>query len=230
LEAIEVFLRIFSVLLLVAVPWLASGEAVDAATDAALADVDDTPAYDLSDMDDILVEGEKTEIDPVMMGRIRYDHGRGARLYRAGKYEEALPYLLVAAKRGFKLSQARVSYIYHQGFGDIPRDAEAAIGWLGAAASPTSNPEIRNYFKRFRAGLPVEYHAVFDSIVEDYVARYGSKAVGMDCTNTRQAGTHISNLKCDFKDEYEFRDGLDDGSISEGISFQLPSFNAGGGP
>ncbi len=63
-----------------------------------------------------------------------YDaRGKGSCLYRRGEYAESFPYLLAAAKRGFKFAQARVSFLYQQGLGR-ERDTEASIGWLSVAA------------------------------------------------------------------------------------------------
>ncbi|HJN48877.1 MAG: hypothetical protein QGI68_06065 [Pseudomonadales bacterium] len=170
-------------------------------------------------IDEIVTEGVRPNIriDPVQMGRIRNDNGRGARLYRQRRYAEAFPYLLAAAERGFKLAQARVSYLYQLGLG-VERDSDAAVGWLGVAASRITSPEIRTYYKNFINHIPRERMPEVNAIVQDYTARYGSNAVGLFCSNTRWAGTHISRLKCDFKDEYNFRDVLDDESITAGVA------------
>ena len=150
-------------------------------------------------IEEIVVEEERVNFfDPVMMDRRRNDSGRGAKLYIRGKYEEAFPLLLSAAESGFKVAQARVSFLYQRGFG-VTADAEAAIGWIGAAASRTTHISILNYYNDFIGSIPEEHMPEVESIVADYVARYGSKAVGMNCSNARMAGTHISRLKCDFK-------------------------------
>ena len=69
----------------------------------------------------------------------------GSLLYRRGNYAESFPYLLAAARRGFKMAQARVSFLYYHGFG-TPRDTVAAVGFLGLAATPPTLPEIRRRF------------------------------------------------------------------------------------
>ncbi len=180
-------------------------------------------------IEEIIVEGRRDKINPIRMARVRSDNGRGSRLYRHGKYGEAFPYLYSAAENGFKLAQARISYIYQLGLGGVPRDAKAAIGWIGVAASPTTAPQIRNYFKKFMDHIPEKHMPQVSEIVEEYTARYGSKSVGLFCKNARLAGTHISRLKCDFKDEYNFRDGIDDALNVEGIeaSGQTASFVSG---
>lgn len=176
-------------------------------------------------IEEIVVTGVREDsLDPVGMSEIYNSSGRGGWLYRKGRYEEAFPHLLAAAERGFKLAQARVSYIYQQGLGGVERDAEAAIGWLGVAATPTTTPEIRAYYRRVLAHFPDDYRARIDEIVQFYVNRYGSTATRVDCENTRLAGTFISRLKCDFRDAPNYRDVLDSGD--------LPSFTPplGSGP
>lgn len=163
-------------------------------------------------MEEIVVEEERIkpfyEIDPVRMQRIRSDNGRGADLYAKGKYKEAFPHLLSAGESGFKVAQARLSFLYQRGLG-VPANAEAAIGWIGAAASRTTHQSIRNYYKKFLSNIPEENMPAVERIVANYVTRYGSKAVGMNCSNARISG-YISRLKCEFKDEYAFRNVFDD--------------------
>ena len=56
---------------------------------------------------------------------------RGKRLYNERRYADALPYLLIAGKRGFKWAQAMAGDIYLHGRGGVPRDIEEGMGWLG---------------------------------------------------------------------------------------------------
>jgi hypothetical protein len=171
------------------------------------------------DIEEVTVEGSRvdTKLNPVQMGRVRSDNGRGARLYRMGLLEEAFPYLRSAAEKGFKMAQARLSYIYQVGPGKIQKDPEAAIGWIGVAASPVTDPEVRNYYNRFMARIPPEDMPRVEEIIETYRARYGTQAVGMHCNNVRTAGSHISLLKCDFDHEFDY-DVLDLGEIELGIT------------
>ena len=70
---------------------------------------------------------------------------KGKRLYALDQIDEAFPYLLDTAQRGFKDSQARVGHIYLQGLGDVERDATQGVGWLGAATSRvdvSGHPEL----------------------------------------------------------------------------------------
>ena len=46
---------------------------------------------------------------------------RGGSLYDAGRYAEAVPYLTVAAERGFKVPQASLGDILLNGRGGVPR-------------------------------------------------------------------------------------------------------------
>ena len=188
-----------------------AAEDIEPPADETQAETTRTPANDDDAMPEITVIGDRISIDqmdPIMMGRIRDSNGRGAQLYRRGQFAEALPFLLTAARQGFKLAQARVGFIYRQGLGGVERDGEAAIGWLGVAATRTSNPEIIDYFKNLVASIPPAYHPEIDRIVAEYKEKYGSEEVGLHCSNTRRAGTHISRLKCDFENEWD-RDAID---------------------
>ena len=175
------------------------------------------PDLSTQPMDEMIVEGTAPDLNIVRITRIRYANGNGARLYRLGKYKEAYPLLLTAAKQGFKLAQARVSYIYQQGLGGIDRDAEKAVGWLGVAASPVSDLEIMKYHRRFMARVPETHKPQVDRIVEDYIAKYGNEANGINCDRTRVAGTHISRLKCDLYEETDWS-GFEVGDIEASIN------------
>ena len=166
-------------------------------------------------MPEIMVEGRRFrhQPDPVSMARVRDDHALGSRLYRQKRYAEAFPYLMNAAKRGFKVSQARVGFIYQQGLGGVPRNGAAAVGWMGVAATRQTSPEIANYYARMRTQVPEAREAEIDEIVARYVTDYGPEATGVRCDNERIAGSHLSTLRCDHEDEYNFRNGLDTGAI-----------------
>ncbi len=190
---------------------------VQAADEAALDTIAVQPADEPRPRDyaieEVIVTGERQQdINPVVMSEIYNSSGKGGWLYRKGRYEEAFPHLLAAAQQGFKLAQARVSYLYQRGLG-VPRDAEAAIGWLGVAATPATTPEIRDYYKRVMAHFPESYGPRIEEIVDFYIAKYGSEATRVNCENTRLAGTHISRLKCDFLDAPDYRDVLDSGDL-----------------
>lgn len=167
------------------------------------------------DVEEVIVTEQRLpdDLNPVRIQRIRDANGKGARLYRHGNYGEAFPYLLTAAKRGFKLAQARVGYIYQEGLGGVQRDAIAAIGWVGVAAASETTPEIRSHFKAMMKAVPETFRPQAEAIVADYRARYGGDAVGNHCENRRLAGTHISRLKCTFDDEFDFRDGIQTAEI-----------------
>ena len=177
------------------------------------------------DMEEVLVTEKPLDADdlkPIMMQRVRDANGRGARLYRHGRYADAFPHLLAAAKRGFKLAQARVGYIYQEGLGGVQRDAYAAIGWLGVAATHDTTPEILAHYKAMMKAVPEPFRPHAEEIVADYRERYGASTVGLHCANERLAGTHISRLKCVFDNEFEFRDSLDSAVIGDILAVPIP--------
>ncbi len=142
-----------------------------------------------------------------------YDaRGRGSCLYRRGDYAESFPYLLAAAKRGFKHAQARVSFLYQQGLGTA-RDAEASIGWLSVAAMGTTHPEIRNRFLEVWRQVPDQQRPYYQGVVDDYRAKYAAGRHRVTCDFAPKAGSHISSLTCRFADEANY---LDINAILEG--------------
>ena len=148
---------------------------------------------------------------------------RGGRLYKQHRFSEALPFLLAGARRGFKYAQARVGFIYQQGLDGVPQNPQAAVGWLGVAASSPTHPEIRNYFNRTWSRIPSEYHQTFQDIVDIYVERYGNRPNRVGCDLSHTAGSHIRQLTCRFEDEYLYQNFSLSDTI-EGIETMTGSF------
>ena len=124
----------------------------------------------------------------------------GAQLYRKGDYDKAFPYLQKAARRGFKMAQARISHIYLNGLGGIEQNVQAGIGWLGVAAERPTSPEIRRRLRDLRTRVPKDQRESFDKLVSAYRTKYDPDKIGVRCTNERSAGSHISRLKCDYSE------------------------------
>lgn len=125
----------------------------------------------------------------------------GGRLYDAGRYAEALPHLVAAAERGFKVAQASAGDIYLNGRGGVPRHVEAGIGWLGAAADAPTLTRIADYFKAVRQQLPADYIGTARVVVERYRALYGGETHRVVC---RRFGEVVEDLRCHFMDDPEF--------------------------
>ncbi|MXY53652.1 MAG: hypothetical protein F4Y86_14160 [Gammaproteobacteria bacterium] len=129
---------------------------------------------------------------------------RGRQLYLQHRYGEAVPYLRAAAKRGFKMAQARLGEILVLGLDDIDQNVGDGMGWLGVAASGTTMPSIRNRFNELHSHVPAQLHPKLASIVDAYVRAYGADATGVDCRRGKMAGTHISKIRCGFEDERRY--------------------------
>ena len=130
-----------------------------------------------------------------------YDaRGKGSCLYRQGHYGESFPYLLAAAKRGFKFAQARVSFLYQQGLG-TDRDAEAAVGWLSVAAFGKTHPEIRNSFREVWGRIPDQHRPRYERVVEEYRTKYASRLHRVNCDLSHKTGSYMHALTCRFQDE-----------------------------
>lgn len=131
--------------------------------------------------------------------RIYRDLAKGKRLYALDQIDEAFPYLLDTAQRGFKDSQARVGHIYLQGLGDVEEDATQGVGWLGVASTGQTSPGIRNYFNDIWKRIPETHVAYFEEVVEDYRSRYGEEATGVVCDLNRPLRSFVKELHCFFE-------------------------------
>ena len=151
----------------------------------------------------------RTPIPTVELIQATYEaRHKGGRLYRLGEYEEALPLLLVAARQGFKMEQARVGFLYQQGLG-TEQDVEAAVGWLGLAARGETTPEIRGRFKEIWARIPQARRSYFEEVIDEYEKRYGNEANRTACKNRMEANSLRRKriFECDFM-EAEFNGGI----------------------
>lgn len=180
--------------------------------------------------EELVVSGQRDRLtSPTQILRGYDARDMGAYYYKLRLYEKAYPYLLEAAQEGFKMSQARLGFIYQQGLGGVDRDWTKAVGWMGVAASRYSHPEIMNYWKDMKAKVPPEYEGIVAEIVEDYIDRYGSDASGVSCDINRPAGTHIAEMRCVYDDEIEYRDPGSDLGIP-GVEIDTSVGGGGGGP
>ncbi len=106
---------------------------------------------------------------------------RGKRLYNARRYAEALPHLLLAAKRGFKWAQAMAGDIYLHGRGGVPRSIESGMGWLGVASRPQTALVIRSYFDEAMSEIPASARPGIVDVVAHYRERWSSRDWRVSC-------------------------------------------------
>ena len=167
----------------------------------------DDPEYSRELIEEMVIRGRSTETPAMQEMLDSYiANQRGIYYYSLRLYKKAYPYLLQAAKEGFKESQARLGYIYQAGLNVVEPNWIEAVGWLGVAASPDSRPEIKNYFKRLYRRIPDERHELIDEIVAAYVAKYGSNATGVDCSMGFVSGSAIKRMRCFYEEEWKYRD------------------------
>lgn len=153
------------------------------------------------DMEHVIVTGERD--DTTEAERQAYlIHRKAMSLYHRGDYEAALPYLLAAAKRGYKDSQARLSHLYLHGLGGLRRSDRVGIGWMGVAAHGETTPIIRRRFDELMAAVPDRHMTSIKEVVEQYVAKYGQYEQTVVCEIAKHASTHIAKNRCYF--DYEF--------------------------
>lgn len=153
------------------------------------------PAYAQSDSD--LVPPE--EIENTYRAR-----KQGRQLYRAEKYEEAMPYLLFAAERGFKDAQTQLGQIYVQGRGGVKQDLVQGIGWLGVAASGKSDPRTRKLYEQVRENIPEEHNATVEKIVKQFIENYDGRRTRVTCKLESSAGRYTKESRCRFIDEANY--------------------------
>ena len=163
--------------------------------------------------EEVIVRGERDDSHQVVnletiMG-IYQSRLQGSILYRRQEYAEALPHLLAAARRGFKFAQARVGFILQQGVDGVPQDPQAAVAWLGVAATGDTHPEIRNYFKALWTKIPDQQRPALEDLIRVYNDRYGSRANRVTCDMSHKAGTWLKKLTCRFQDEHLYKIGAD---------------------
>ena len=137
---------------------------------------------------------------PAFMAEIYAAARHGGRLYDERRYAEALPYLLAAAERGFKLPQASAGDIYLHGRGDVERNVLVGIGWLGVAAAPATSRRIAGYFENVRAQLPDAHEGNAERVVEEFRARFGHAQHRVEC---RVFGNVVQDIGCRFRDDPE---------------------------
>ena len=129
---------------------------------------------------------------------------QGAHLYKRKRYKEALPFLLAAAKRGFKWAQASAADIYLHGRGGVPVDLEAGIGWLGTAAEPRTAHSIVEFYEESRALLPTQYTPeAVDAIVAGYRDQYANSQHRVACRSAAfdtSWSIRIKSVRCHFID------------------------------
>lgn len=163
-------------------------------------------------IEEMTVVGTRIKLTAAERKKVYQDLAKARRLYSQNQIKQAFPYLLRTAEQGFKDSQAKVGHIYLQGLGQVERDSEQAVGWLGAASSGTTTMKIRNYFMDVWERIPEPYVPYFEEVVEEYKSRYGERTTGVVCEMRRPLRSHVKQLGCYFEEDLpdRVRDGLDD--------------------
>jgi len=126
---------------------------------------------------------------------------QGRQLFRAKKYEEAIPYLEFAAQRGFKQAQVMLGEIYVKGLGGVKADLVQGIGWLGVAASGESDPRIRQLYESVRENIPKQHDDTVEKIIAQYTRNFDGRRTRVVCEMVQRAGTHGKLMRCRYLDE-----------------------------
>jgi len=148
----------------------------------------------------IIAEVEAKPLSHVEMLKAYEDHKMGNRLFNQKRYRDAYPYLLAAAKVGFKDSQARLGFVLLHGLGDIRPHHSRAIGWFSAAATGKTKPVVKRYFEMLMDQIPEAKLASIQQVVDGYQETYGRADPVVTCTKERLTRSHIKRLRCFFTD------------------------------
>ena len=179
-----------------------------------------TSATNEDGMPELIVSGERD--DSIEARRRTYlDHRKAMFLYRQGKYEEALPYLVKAARHGYKDSQARLAHLYLHGLGGLNRSDITGIAWLGTAADGETTPIIKRRYDELIAAVPVSHMKTVKDLVAEYVEKYGNIEQTVECDVAKHASTLISKNRCYFKYEFAVLSALEIAEMQEYYKDQI---------
>ena len=166
-------------------------------------------ASDVSTMEELVTSEVREEVlNAFTINDFHRINNLGSYYFRTKRYDKAFPYLLASAKRGFKGAQYDLGVIYVNGWGGIDKDVALGIGWIGVAASPRSTTSMKETYKDLMDQVPKRLKPKVQEIVDALTERYGSEATGVECMDTRVAGTHLRSFECNFEKEFEFRDAF----------------------
>ena len=149
-------------------------------------------------------DAERTDLVPAEEIENTYRaRKQGVQLFRAEKYQEAVPYLTFAAERGFKGAQMQLGQIYFRGLGGVEQDLVQGIGWLGVAASGNTNPRTKRVYETARKNIPKEHDETVRNIVETFIQNYDGRRTRVICDHARVGG-HTKTVQCRFIDESSY--------------------------
>ena len=103
----------------------------------------------------------------------------GIQSYQKGDYENALRLLKKPATWGYKGSQYTLAFMFLKGQ-HVPQSTLIGMGWLGVATE-VETEEWSEQYRQFYAAAPVQMKSEIDSIVNEYIRRYGMKAQNITC-------------------------------------------------
>lgn len=127
-------------------------------------------------------------------------HRKGNELYEKEQYAEAYPYLLKAAKIGFKDSQARLGFILLHGVDGVPPHHARAIGWLSAASTGKTKPVVKRYYEMLVSAVPSSHAELINKVATGYAEKYGRSEPVVTCRTARFTSSYIKRMKCFFTD------------------------------
>ncbi|MCY3813200.1 MAG: hypothetical protein OXH15_15500 [Gammaproteobacteria bacterium] len=153
----------------------------------------------------------------------------GKRLFVDGQEAAAWPYLQMGARYGDVDSQFWAASMLGRGE-HVPQNWTEAVGWLGVAADGHLKPDATKMLRETKESLcdgRDECGEQFDTVVAEYVRRFGRESGGMACRRAMgQRGVGVSSLRinrgsrrvdCVFPRLFRARGVLDDVNLEAAI-------------
>lgn len=153
----------------------------------------------------------------------------GKRLFVDGQEAAAWPYLQMGARYGDVDSQFWAASMLGRGE-HVPQNWTEAVGWLGVAADGHLKPDATKMLRETKESLcggRDECAEQFETVVAEYVGRFGRESGGMACRRAKgQRGVGVSSLRinrgsrrvdCVFPRLFRARGVLDDVNLEAAI-------------
>ncbi len=117
------------------------------------------------------------------------------KLYIEEKYVEAFPKLVELSQWGIKKAQMLLGDMYIVG-----RHGEQStirgLAWLGVANEAKSEKHAKKLFKEVYAQLNEDQKKYVDTVVEQFIGKYGKVAQNYKCRKRTTVGSNIPQVEC----------------------------------
>lgn len=138
---------------------------------------------------------ESTQVERKTLMSLTLDEVNGIKSYKAGDYKTAFELLKTTATWGYKGSQYTIAFMFLKGQ-YVQQSTLLGMGWLGVATEMETEDWSDQYRTFYGAATPLQ-KAQIDTIVEEYIKRYGMKAQHVTCKKFRGQTLNQNCFKSD---------------------------------